>query len=336
VNQARTVALLTPSHRKDIDRLALLCESIDRHVIGHEKHYVIVNDDDMPLFSRFNSARRVVLPGSQFLPKWLKLVPPFLLRKGRRVWWSFRSGPVHGWHIQQLLKIAAASSLPEERFRIVDSDNVFFRPFDVRAYAGGARVPLYVDRGAIEADAPLHAIWTRNCDQLLGQARTAFPADDYIGNVIVWDKRAVQDLTKAIAAATKTEWQVALCKTRALSEYLLYGHFVRGSQSHFQAHEIVTNSLASAYWEEKPLDRESIALMIEQAPKTKVALCIESFLNTSVSAIREAVGLSPAGSMDAGELDAKAGVAKRHPMVAFGTPRAPRSGTDATRPEIFF
>ena len=167
---------------------------------------------------------------------------------------------MHGWHIQQLLKIAAVSSLPEERFCIVDSDNVFFRPFDVPAYAGGERVPLYVERGAIKADAPLHAVWTRNCDRLLGQAETTFPADDYIGNVIVWDKRTVQDLTRTIAITMKRSWQEALCKTRALSEYLLYGHFVQSSQSHFQAHEIKTESLAFAYWDAEPLNAAAVDL----------------------------------------------------------------------------
>ena len=141
MKQARTVALLTPSYHKDIERFALLCDSIDRHVKGHEKHYVIVDDDDVRLFSRFSGEKRVVLPSSKFLPNWLKLVPPFLLRRGRRLWWSFRSGPVHGWHIQQLLKIPLFPALPEERFCIVDSDNVFFRPFDVAAYAGGERAP---------------------------------------------------------------------------------------------------------------------------------------------------------------------------------------------------
>ncbi|MGA8169741.1 MAG: DUF6492 family protein [Methylocystis sp.] len=287
----RTVALLTPSHRKDIDRFALLCDSIDRHVTGHGTHYAIVNDDDVALFSRFNGEKRVVLPCSRFLPKWLRLIPPFLSRKGRRIWWSFRSGPVHGWHIQQLLKIAAVSELPEQRYCIVDSDNVFFRPFDVQAYAGGERAPLYVELGAIAADAPLHAVWTRNCDRLLGQPETAFPADDYIGNVIVWDKHSVEGLTQTIASATKRDWREALCKTRALSEYLLYGHFVRGSRSHFETHEIVTESLASAHWDDTPLDATAINAMLERAPQNKVALCIESFSNTPVGVIREAVGL---------------------------------------------
>jgi hypothetical protein len=292
VTQARTVALLTPSYHKDLERFALLCDSIDRYVKGHERHYVVVADDEIPLFSRFNSERRKVLPSSMFLPKWLKLVPPFLLRQGRRLWWSFRSGPVHGWHIQQLLKISAVSSLPEQRFCVIDSDNVFFRPFDASAYAGAMKAPLYVEHAAIEADAPLHAAWMRSCDRLLGQAKTAFPADDYIGHVIVWDQRTVRDLTQKIAAVAKRDWKEALCKTRALSEYLLYGHFVRNSPTHLQTHEIVTAGLVHAYWDAAPLDAPAVVAMIARAAPSEVALSVASFSNTPVRAIREAVGLS--------------------------------------------
>src|SRR6202044_2336238 len=112
---------------------------------------------------------------------------------------------------------------PEQRVCFIDSDNVFVRPFDVRRYAGAEQTPLYVDRAAITADAPLHANWVRNCDRLLGRGETStFPADDYIGNVIVWDKSTVQDMTSAIERATGRDWALALCKTRAFSEYLLY------------------------------------------------------------------------------------------------------------------
>src|SRR5258708_32627876 len=104
----RSVVLVTTSHRKDIDRFALLCDSIDRFVTGYEAHYVIVNDDDMEAFARFNKAGRVVLPCSQLLPRWLKLLPRFLTRNGRRVWFSFRSCPIHGCPIQHLLQIRLA------------------------------------------------------------------------------------------------------------------------------------------------------------------------------------------------------------------------------------
>jgi hypothetical protein len=290
---AKPVALVTPSHSKDIERFALLCESIDRLVHSYERHYVIVNDDDMAAFARFNRQRRVVLPSSQLLPRWLKPIPPFLSRKGRRLWWSFKSTPVHGWHVQQILKIGAASRLPEQRFCFVDSDNVFVRPFDMRKYAGGEQMPLYLDRAAIVADSPLHANWVRNCDRLLGQPEaTVFPADDFIGNVIVWDKHTVHDMTATIERATGREWALALCKTRAFSEYLLYGQFVRMMPRHAASHHVVTESLANAYWDHAPLDLAGITALIDGMTERQVALCIESFSGTPVTTIREAVGLS--------------------------------------------
>ena len=285
----KRVAFITPTHSKDIERFALLCESIDRYVTGYQRHIVIVNDDDLCAFSRFNSDHRIVLPCSRFLPRWLRLVPRIFARKGRRVWWSFRSGPVHGWHIQQLLKIAAVLQSSEERYCLVDSDNVFFRPFDLNSYSCGEKCPLYVDPAKISADSPLHSVWTQNCDRLLGHSPTPFPADDYIGNLIVWDQTSVQSMTGAIEQNTGQSWQLALCKTRSFSEYLLYGHFVRHSPEHLAQHQILFESLACAYWEGSPLDRAAVAEMAAQSPAGAVALCIESFSRTPVSAIREAL-----------------------------------------------
>ena len=292
----RTVALMTPTYRGDLARFALLCDSIDRFVSGYERHYVIVNDDDLPFFARFETSRRTVLPSSRFLPSWLRLLPPFVSRKGRRTWWSFRSGPLHGWHIQQLLKISGALQLPHQRYCIVDSDNVFFRPFDAAAYAGTDQIPLYVDRQAIRAEAPLHAVWIRNCDRLLGaRTTTAFPADDYIGNVIVWDKSTLQDMTATIEAATGTSWAVALCKARSFSEYIIYGYFASHSPIHRATHRPTTQSLATSYWDGDQLDARALIAMIDKSPAEAVALCVESFSSTPVSLIRDVVGLSDTG-----------------------------------------
>jgi len=293
----KKIALVTPSHSKDIERFALLCESIDRLVHSYERHYAIVNDDDVPAFAKFARPNRVIMPSSRLLPRWLKPVPSLVLRNGRRLWWSFRTRPVHGWHVQQILKIAAASQLPEQRFCFIDSDNVFVRPFDVAGYAGGERTPLYIDRAAIRADSLLHAPWIRNCDRLLGSARpTAFPTDDYIGNVIVWDKAAVRGMTTRIECVTGTDWALALCRTRAFSEYLLYGQFVRMSPEYAGAHEIITESLANAHWDDYPLDADGVQAMVAGMSEREVALCIESFSGTSVSTIRDTVGLSGRGA----------------------------------------
>ena len=312
------VALMTPTYRGDLERFELLCESVDRFVSGYERHYVIVNDDDMPFFARFENSHRTVLPSSRFLPPWLRALPPFVSRKGRRTWWSFRSGPLHGWHIQQLLKISGILQLPHQRFCIVDSDNVFFRPFDVAAYAGADTIPLYVDRQAIRAEAPLHAVWVRNSDRLLGGSATAFPADDYIGNALVWDKSTVRDMTATIEAVTGTPWAVALGKVRSFSEYILYGYFVGQSPTHRATHRFTTQSLATSHWDDDQLDEKALIAMVDKSSADVVALCIESFSSTPVSLIRKVVGLAdsdmplqplgPASMQDANAVKARAAV----------------------------
>ena len=52
----KNVALMTPTYRGDLERFELLCESIDRFVSGYERHYVIVNDDDVPYFAHLRIA----------------------------------------------------------------------------------------------------------------------------------------------------------------------------------------------------------------------------------------------------------------------------------------
>ena len=281
-----SVALLTPSHSKDLERFGLLCDSIDACLTGYTRHYVIVNDDDLPLFARYRSEKRVVIPVSRFLPKWLWAVPSALSLSKRRVWVSLLSRPVHGWHVQQIAKIAGVLAAPEQRVCIIDSDNVFFRKFDISHYAGADNSPLYVDRGAIGADAPFHSIWLRNCDALLGLPQTTFPSDDYVGNVLVWDKATVRAMTDAIQAATGTGWALALCRKRPFSEYLLYGRFVATSPAHLAAHAIVERSLALAHWDENRLDRSSIEAMMQGASPDQVALCIQSYSGTSIPDIR--------------------------------------------------
>ena len=106
-HEMNPVALLTPTYGRDLELCTLLCESVDRHVTSFSKHYLLVPDCDLALFSRFESQRREVLPASQFLPKWLRPLPRIVQRKRRQYWWSFRTKPVSGWHVQQYLKIAA-------------------------------------------------------------------------------------------------------------------------------------------------------------------------------------------------------------------------------------
>jgi hypothetical protein len=309
-----SVALLTASYAKDIERFSLLSESIDTWLTGYTRHYVLVNDEDVPLFARFASDKRVIIPASRYLPKWLWALPPALQFGSRRVWLSLLSSPVHGWHIQQILKIAGVLNAPEQRVCILDSDNLFFREFDVGCYAGAEKTPLFVARKGIDADHPLHVLWLRTVDQLLGIKDRSFPADDYVGNALVWDKDAARAMTDAIKSATGLGWALALCRKKKFSEYLLYGNFVANSPKLLAAHRVTEDSIAVSHWDDTRLDREAIETMMHAASPEQVALCIQSYSSTSIDDIRDvfrlnsrdrrAPGLSPDHIGDAAEFEA--------------------------------
>ncbi|MCA1364449.1 hypothetical protein I6F14_26265 [Bradyrhizobium sp. IC3069] len=287
-----SVALLTASYAKDIERFSLLSESIDTWLSGYRRHYVLVNDEDVPLFARFASDKRVIVPASRYLPKWLFALPPALQFGSRRVWLSLLSSPVHGWHIQQILKIAGVLNAPEQRVCILDSDNLFFREFDVSRYAGAETTPLFVTRKAIAADHPLHGLWLRTVDQLLGIKQRAFPADDYVGNALVWDRDTARAMTDAIKSATGLSWVLALCRKKKFSEYLLYGNFVANAPEHLARHRLTEDSIAVSHWDDTPLDRPAIEAMMRTASPEQVALCIQSYSSTSIADIRDVFRLS--------------------------------------------
>ena len=62
------VALLTPTYGRDLELCTLLCESVDRHVTSFSKHYLLVPDADLSLFSHFESERRRSFRRREFLP----------------------------------------------------------------------------------------------------------------------------------------------------------------------------------------------------------------------------------------------------------------------------
>ncbi len=141
------IALVTPSYPRDLEKCTLLCESVDFYVTGFSKHYIVVRDDCLHEFAHLASPRRVLVAASQLLPRWLISLPRFINRRGRYYWWSLRTLPVNRRQVQQILKIAAACTLSEERYCFLDLDIVFFRPFDLSAYTAPAPLRLFCNPG---------------------------------------------------------------------------------------------------------------------------------------------------------------------------------------------
>lgn len=278
--------LVTPTYERDYERCALLCESVDRYVASFNRHYLVVPDHELRLFAKFNSARREVLPASLLLPSWLRPLPAFLRRNHRRYWWSLRAAPVSGWHVQQFVKINAANLLSESRFCLLDSDVVFFRPFDMRRLAEPHSLLLLQRRRAVAHDAPLHAAWIRSSHRLLGLSEPTFPADDFIGHVIAWDQRAVRAMIERIERVTELDWVEALARERDISEYMLYGLFVGATPRFAGEHSPTQKEMCLSYWEGEALDESKIETMLRAAASDYVAFSAASFSNTPVERLR--------------------------------------------------
>ena len=226
--ETKPVALLTPTYGPHLELCALLCESVDRHVTSFSRHYLLVPDSDVALFSRFAGERRVVIPASAFLPNWLRPLPRMIQRKRRQFWWSLRAKPVSGWHVQQFLKIAAVMSLPHQRYCILDSDIVFFRDFDLSRFETPNPIPLLSMPDEVIATQPRHSRWVVTSHQLLGLPVPPLPASDYIGHIIFWDQQTTRAMTSRIEAVSGVGLDVPIISTSVVSGQDPYGRQILG------------------------------------------------------------------------------------------------------------
>ena len=288
-DEMNPVALLTPTYGRDLELCTLLCESVDRHVGSFAKHYLLVPDCDLPLFAHFESERRSVLPASKFLPKWLRPLPRFVQRKRRQYWWSFRTKPISGWHVQQFLKIAVTISLPHERFCILDSDIVFFRDFDLSRFEVPNPVPLLTMPGAVTSRLANHSHWVETSHQLLGLPVPPLPAPDFIGHIIFWDQQTTRAMASRIEAVTGLDWVEALCRAHGFSEYMLYGYFVQNEARLSAQHTLTSRTPCLSYWDSPKLSPGELNELLRGADRNDVAFSVASFSGTPVATIRAAI-----------------------------------------------
>jgi Family of unknown function (DUF6492) len=283
------LALLTPTYGRDLELCTLLCESVDRHVSAFSKHYLLVPDCDLSLFSHFEGERRSVLPASKFLPEWLRPLPRFIQRKGRRYWWSFRTQPVSGWHVQQFLKIAATISLPYQRYCILDSDVVFFRDFDLSHFEYPNPIPLLNIPDEITSSQIRHSHWVETTHQLLGLPTPPLPASDFIGHIIFWDQQTTRAMASRIEAVTGLGWVEALCRAYGFSEYMLYGYFAQSDAGFSGRHILTSSTPCVSYWDSPRLSQGELNQLLRRADKDDVAFSVASFSGTPVETIRAAI-----------------------------------------------
>jgi hypothetical protein len=275
-----SISLVTPASRRNVELCALQCESVDRYLSCYVKHHLIVPDDEVAVFDRFNAVRRVVVPASQLLPAWLRPMPRLLQHKGQRYWWSLRTRPLGDSHVQRLLKIAAAGAFPESRHCILDPDVVFFRRFDLSMLLHPRHVPLFEQMG--DTGSPDLVRRARTSRHLLGLKTSSMPATDFRAGIAVWDRRATRAMIERIETVTGVEWVEALCHARNVCEYMLYGCFVQDSPRHRSEHVTISHARCLSFGLPAP-DRATIEATLRTADDSDVACSAAGLSATSVA-----------------------------------------------------
>ncbi len=292
MNSTPSTVLITPSYFGDIEHCRLLCDSIDQFVCGNPDHYILVDNDDYPKFLSLAAPHRHIVNELDILPGWLKNARQGFSASSRKIWFSTRTWPMRGWHVQQLRRIAIASQLSHDGMLYCDSDMLFVKPFDLASLWRADQMRLYRNHNGIGDQLPgggsLHRAWTHHAANLNGLPKVKFPAHDYINNMVSWRCDVVGEMCAHIEDVTDKHWLAAIGSKRSFSECQIYGAFADGIKDG-AGHFLGSGALCQTYWSGEALTRRSLDQFLETMEPDQVAIGIQSFTGTSTELLRELI-----------------------------------------------
>jgi hypothetical protein len=281
-------AIVTASYAPDFERCRLLCETMDRHVVGFDHHYILVERRDAALFRQLAGAQRSVVDERALLPGWLRPFddPTSLFR--RRIWLSLRTRPLRGWHVQQLRRIAVAAHVPEDVLVYCDSDVAFLKPFDCRVFQRGDRTRLFRrDDGLAGRRLADHHTWSVNAARLLGIEDPSQLRHDYITTLIAWRRDTLLAMCRRIEKVSGRHWVEAIGADRKFSECIIYGRYVDevlAGAGHFHG----SQEYCRVQWWDALSDRELEAFVASMTPE-QVAIGMQSFIGGDIGRVRRLI-----------------------------------------------
>lgn len=280
-------AVMTASWSADLERCALMCESLDRFLGGDWHHYLLVEPRDVAAFRSLEGSRRSVVSEADLFPRWLRSFPdPFSLGR-RQVWLSPFSVPLRGWHAQQIRRLALARHIDADMLLSIDSDVVMVRAYDPAAMWADGKMRMFRNDGGISSDMVEHQQWLAHAGHLLGLPATIDPAHDYINTFIGWRVDTVRALLDHIEKISGRDWIRTLVSSRAISECTIYGRFVDevlGGEGHAPSAQALCHML----WlrETYPETLEGLESFMRDLRPDQVAVGVQSFVHHPISEIR--------------------------------------------------
>jgi hypothetical protein len=221
-----TMTFITPTFARDYDRFCLQRESMERCGIDIP-HLAIVNHEDMAQFAQVPHRKnlQIVSTADVLPPRFEKRRKLWGVRR-RTSWHHWLSGRgIHGWGIQQLLKLAAPAVTDAESLICLDSDTFFLdrvTPDDF--FSSDGRLHLYETTDDLDAQM---AEWHAHALRFLGQTTVGELPRRYTHSPVPWRRDVLIDLHRFIEQKHGKHWMDAIVDADRIMEYTLYGTFAR-------------------------------------------------------------------------------------------------------------
>jgi hypothetical protein len=277
-----TLAVITPSFGPDFELCAALHASVLNHSPDSVRHHIIVPPRDVPLFHRLDGPRTRIHDETAFLPRSFRRLPGLNLSMNLRRPFP----PLRGWILQQIIKLAAAARADTDVVLLVDSDIQFIRPFGADTFRRDGVVRFYRQPDAIDARLPRHLIWHQVSRALLGLPAAPPPYPDYVSSLMAWDPEIVRTLLDRVESVTGRRWPDAVGRNLHFSEWTLYGVLVDGILGTAARSFSNAGSLCHAYWDEVPLDAESMRSFLAATGPDDIAVMISAKSRTPMAVRR--------------------------------------------------
>jgi hypothetical protein len=264
VRQDVSVAFVTPSYWADFALAESLCHSMDRHFRFPFVHTLVVSRRDGRLFQKLAGPHRRILYAEDVLrpygffriPIPRRIIVPWLgERRYREQWYLPGVGRMSGWTVQQIIKFCASDFCDADLIVMTDSDIEIVRDVGVDSFIRDGRALLH-QHGDVRNN-PRSPAWRRFAIDLLGLAPEVDRELSYIGNLIVWRRETLLAMKQHIGTVSG-EWWVALAQGRDVSEYIIYGTFVRECLGG-AAHDLGDHALSYSVWSSDVVDCDHLA-----------------------------------------------------------------------------
>lgn len=280
------ITLVTPTYAKDLERFRFQRESIERLGICDDiRHVAIVDHEDLPAFRDLGFDRNLDLVSTrEVLPRKMEARRVSRPRSRRNPLRYVTPRPVHGWMVQQLLKLASTEVVDTEGIVSLDCDTFFVRRIEHGDYfADDGRMLLFEE----DVKAPAKFMdWVIEAMKFLGVRLNGAPVNVYTFSAVPMHCGVLSSMKSHIERRHRSHWAEAIVKGNVF-EYSLhgvYGRFVDQLQRQIP----VVPELTLHYWNRADMAHfAQLSAQLAQSPAR--AVMVQGNMSIKPAEFREIV-----------------------------------------------